>query len=94
MTIHGFIWRIGGRLTTMVDDPNASGVTILNGINNKGDIVGYYRTPRLPRPPRLPGLLSLLPRPLRFAVPTGHGRRHPLAVGGHDHLPAKHPNSV
>jgi hypothetical protein len=41
-TIHGFIWRIGGSLTTMVDDPNASGITILSGINNEGDIVGSY----------------------------------------------------
>ena len=40
--IHGFIWRIGGSFTTMVDDPNASGVTVLFGINNEGDIVGYY----------------------------------------------------
>ena len=41
-TIHGFIWRIGGSLTTMVDDPNANGITILYDINNKGDIVGSY----------------------------------------------------
>ena len=42
MMIHGFIWRIGGSLTTMVDDPNAATATVLNGINNKGDIVGFY----------------------------------------------------
>ena len=41
-TIHGFIWRIGGKLTVMVADPNANNVTIINGINNKGDIVGFY----------------------------------------------------
>jgi hypothetical protein len=41
-TIRGFIWRIGGSLTTMVDDPNADGITILYDINNKGDIVGSY----------------------------------------------------
>jgi hypothetical protein len=40
--IHGFIWRIGGHLTTMVDDPNSSGTTILSSINNEGDIVGDY----------------------------------------------------
>ena len=40
--IHGFIWRIGGSLTTLVDDPNATTATVLNGINNKGDIVGFY----------------------------------------------------
>ena len=41
-TVNGFIWRIGGSLTTKVDDPNANGITILNAINNKGDIVGSY----------------------------------------------------
>ena len=42
MTIRGFIWRIGGHLTTMVDDPNGGDFTVLSGINNEGDIVGYY----------------------------------------------------
>jgi hypothetical protein len=42
MTSHGFIWRIGGSLTTNVDDPNGIGATTLNGINNEGDIVGFY----------------------------------------------------
>jgi hypothetical protein len=41
-TFHGFIWRIGGHLTTMVDDPNTSVFTILESINNEGDIVGLY----------------------------------------------------
>jgi hypothetical protein len=41
-TTHGFIWRIGGSLTTHVDDPNGIGATTLNGINNEGDIVGFY----------------------------------------------------
>jgi hypothetical protein len=41
-TTHGFIWRIGGSLTTKVDDPNGIGTTLLNGINNEGDIVGFY----------------------------------------------------
>jgi hypothetical protein len=41
-TMHGFIWRIGGSLTTKVDDPNGIGTTTLNGINNEGDIVGFY----------------------------------------------------
>jgi hypothetical protein len=41
-TTHGFIWRIGGGLTTNVDDPNGIGATTLNGINNEGDIVGFY----------------------------------------------------
>jgi hypothetical protein len=41
-TTHGFIWRIGGSLTTNVDDPHGIGTTTLNGINNEGDIVGFY----------------------------------------------------
>jgi len=41
-TTHGFIWRIGGSLTTNVDDPQGIGTTTLNGINNEGDIVGFY----------------------------------------------------
>jgi hypothetical protein len=40
--IHGFIWRIGGDLTTMVDDPNADGFSYIDDINNEGDIVGAY----------------------------------------------------
>jgi len=42
MTTHGFIWHIGGGITTNVDDPNGIGATTLNGINNEGDIVGFY----------------------------------------------------
>jgi hypothetical protein len=41
-TVHGFIWRIGGSLSTDVDDPNSDGSSVLDGINNGGDIVGYY----------------------------------------------------
>ena len=62
-TPHGFIWRIGGSLTTKVDDPNGIGTTTLNGINNEGDIVGFYgdstahRTASSPSPPsnQVPG---------------------------------------
>jgi len=39
---HGFIWRPGGHLTLNVDDPKGVGTTFLNGINNEGDIVGFY----------------------------------------------------
>jgi hypothetical protein len=42
ITIHGFIWRIGGSLSTDVDDPNSGGETFPYGINNEGDIVGSY----------------------------------------------------
>jgi hypothetical protein len=41
-TTHGFIWKVGGHLTTVVDDPNGAGTTFLNGINDEGDIVGFY----------------------------------------------------
>ena len=40
---HGFIWRIGGSLTTFVDDPNADGPSYLSGINDEGDVVGSYQ---------------------------------------------------
>ena len=43
-TTHGFIWRVGGHLTTGVDDPNDPGTTVLNGINDEGDIVGFYNS--------------------------------------------------
>jgi hypothetical protein len=42
-TFHGFIWRIGGSLTTRIDDPYAVGPSYLFGINNEGDIVGAYQ---------------------------------------------------
>ena len=42
MTIHGFIWRIGGHLPPWSTTPTASDFTVLNSINNEGDIVGYY----------------------------------------------------
>ncbi|HEX4089466.1 MAG TPA: hypothetical protein VHZ33_12165 [Trebonia sp.] len=41
-TTHGFIWQIGGHMTTGVDDPNGVGTTLLNGINDENDIVGFY----------------------------------------------------
>jgi hypothetical protein len=42
LAIHGFIWRIGGSLTTDVDDPDADGQSLPFAINNEGDIVGSY----------------------------------------------------
>ena len=39
---HGIIYNSKtGKLTTL-DDPNAVGSTVFNGINDKGDIVGFY----------------------------------------------------
>lgn len=39
---HGFV-RSNGKLTT-VDDPNGVGTTIINGLNNHGQLVGFYTT--------------------------------------------------
>jgi hypothetical protein len=38
--VHGFIWS-GGTLRTL-DDPHGVGTTTINGLNDKGDIVGFY----------------------------------------------------
>jgi hypothetical protein len=38
---HGFVW-IPKHGFTKVDDPNGAGTTTLNGINNEGDLVGFY----------------------------------------------------
>jgi len=39
---HGLIYNSKTGTFTTLDDPNASGSTILNGLNDKGDIVGFY----------------------------------------------------
>ena len=41
---HGFIYNIATGVYTEIDDPNAVGPmgTIINGINDQGDIVGFY----------------------------------------------------
>jgi hypothetical protein len=39
---HGIIYNIKTGTFTTLDDPNASGFTLFNGINDKGDIVGFY----------------------------------------------------
>jgi hypothetical protein len=38
---HGFTWRPGHGFTT-VDDPHGMGATTINGVNNAGDLVGFY----------------------------------------------------
>jgi hypothetical protein len=38
---HGFTWRPGHGFTT-VDDPHGMGTTLINGVNNAGDLVGFY----------------------------------------------------
>lgn len=37
----GFTWTVGGGFRT-VSDPNGRGSTVINGVNNAGDLVGFY----------------------------------------------------
>jgi hypothetical protein len=39
--MHGFTWKPGHGFTT-VDDPHGIGTTTINGVNNSGDLVGFY----------------------------------------------------
>jgi hypothetical protein len=39
---HGIIYNTKTGTFTTLDDPNAVGSTVFNGINDKGDIVGFY----------------------------------------------------
>jgi hypothetical protein len=38
---HGFTWTPGHGFST-VDDPHGVGATVINGVNNAGDLVGFY----------------------------------------------------
>jgi len=40
---HGFVWTKAGGFKT-IDDPNGVGTTIVNGINDHGNLVGFYGT--------------------------------------------------
>jgi hypothetical protein len=39
--MHGFTWRIGHGFHT-VNDPHGVNTTTINGVNNRGDLVGFY----------------------------------------------------
>jgi len=39
--MHGFTWKPGHSFTT-VDDPHGMGTTTINGLNDAGDLVGFY----------------------------------------------------
>ena len=39
--MHGFTWKPGQGFRT-VDDPHGMGTTTINGVNNAGDLVGFY----------------------------------------------------
>lgn len=41
MSMHGFTWTPRGGFTT-VDDPNGVGSTTINGVNDQGELVGFY----------------------------------------------------
>jgi hypothetical protein len=38
---HGFVYNIRTGQYTSVDDPHGIGVTLVNGINDNGDLVGF-----------------------------------------------------
>ena len=38
---HGFTWQPGYGFRT-VDDPHGVGTTTINGVNDAGDLVGFY----------------------------------------------------
>lgn len=40
--MHGFIYTVATGTYQSVDDPNGIGTTIINGINDRGQIVGFY----------------------------------------------------
>jgi hypothetical protein len=43
--MHGFTWR-AGRGSAIVDDPHGVGATSINGVNDAGDLVGFYTDAR------------------------------------------------
>ncbi len=41
---HGFVYTISSGQYTSIDDPEGVGTTVVNGINDAGDLVGFYGT--------------------------------------------------
>jgi hypothetical protein len=41
---HGFVYEIKGGTYQSIDDPNGIGTTVVNGINDKSELVGFYGT--------------------------------------------------
>ena len=56
-TMHGFFWTRQGGFST-VDDPHGIGRTTISGVNNAGELVGYY----VDRAGHTDGLLATRPR--------------------------------
>jgi len=44
MSMHGFTWTPQRGFTT-VDDPRGIGTTTINGVNDQGELVGFYTDP-------------------------------------------------
>ena len=42
---HGFLYTVSSGQYATVDNPHGVGTTIVNGINDAGDLVGFYGTP-------------------------------------------------
>jgi len=40
--MHGFTWTKGAGFVTGIDDPAGVGTTTVNGVNDRGDLVGFY----------------------------------------------------
>ena len=39
---HGFVYKEEAKSFQSVDDPDGVGTTVVNGINDKGDLVGFF----------------------------------------------------
>ncbi len=40
--MHGFMYNVATTKYRSIDDPNGIGTTTINGINDKGQLVGFY----------------------------------------------------
>ena len=81
--MHGFTWRPSRGFRT-VDDPNGMGATTINGVNNRGDLVGFYTdttgntdgflaAPAAPASPTASATPAGSATPTATASPTGSG---------------------
>ncbi len=71
---HGFIYNEASRTYTVVNDPNAKGMTVVNGINDIGQAVGFY----LDHKGNTDGMLVTLPHaPTHFRFETLNNAHDP-----------------
>jgi Cu/Zn superoxide dismutase len=79
-TSHGFTWTRHAGFTT-VDDPNGIGATTINGVNDRGDLVGFYTDSAgntdgfLATPAMMPG-----PAPTPSPVPSSSASPVPTSM--------------